>query len=148
MKKKISRHRKEIAEIKAGWQRCAADFENFKKRTEKERQNWLIARKMEAAYDLLPILDNFNHAAKHLSDTQKSEPAIIGFLHIHKQMRDLLSDWGIEEIDAKPGDKFDPNIHEAVESHNKSGGNIIASVHLPGYRIGDTILRPAKATVK
>ena len=159
MKKKIDKRIKEIAELKAGlpetaatlqagWQRCLADFDNFKKRTEVDRQNWLKTSKMDSARELLPILDNFDLAILHLSNEQKKDPTVAGIIHIQKQLHDLLTGWGVAKINVNVGDKFDPNFHEAVESVDNKGGEIIAQILQTGYKIGDVILRPTKVVTR
>jgi len=139
---------KQIRELKLGWQRCLADFENYRKRTEEDKKNWQEAAKTEMMLELLPILDNFELALGHLSDAQKNDPAIAGIFHIQKQLIDVMANLGIEKIAAVAGDQFDPNLHEAVDSHEGKGGDTIHQIHRHGYKIGPKVLRPVKVTVK
>lgn len=156
-KKKISKFKKvdeyklglpeAAATLQAGWQRCLADFENYRKRVEQDKKDWQDSAKMELILELLPVLDNFELALSHLTDDQKKDPAISGIFHIQKQLIDVMANLGVEKIAAAPGDKFDPNLHEAVESHEGKGGDTIHTIHRHGYRTGERILRPTKVTV-
>lgn len=145
--KKISKKIK-ISEYKLGWQRCQADFDNFRKRTEQEKTIWQKSAKTDLILELLPVVDNFELALAHLTDEQKKDPAIQGILHIQKQLNDIMAGIGVVKIDAKPGDKFDENIHEAVESATKKGGDTIDKVLKDGYKISEKVLRPTKVTVR
>ncbi|HLB32168.1 MAG TPA: nucleotide exchange factor GrpE [Patescibacteria group bacterium] len=139
---------KEVAALKAGWQRTQADFDNYRKRVEGEKQNWQKNAQMELVAELLPVLDNFELALSHLSDAQKQDPTIQGILHIKSQLIGIMENIGVKKINCAPGDCFDPNIHEAVDSHEGSGGDVIHTVHRHGYQTGDQVLRPAKVVVR
>ena len=137
----------EATKLLAGWQRCQADFDNFRKRTEQEKANWQESAKTDLILDLLPVVDNFELALAHLSDKQKQDPSIQGILHIQNQLNDIMARIGVVKIDAKPGDKFDENLHEAVESATGKGGVTIEKILKQGYRVGEKVLRPTKVTV-
>jgi molecular chaperone GrpE len=139
---------KEVAELKAGWQRTMADFDNFRKRTDEEKQVWRAGAQEELILALLPILDNFDRAARHLTDEQKKDPAIAGMLHIQKQLNDALANYGVTKIDIKVGDEFDANLHEAVDSEGGQGGTKITQLLQSGYQMGAKVLRPARVVVK
>ena len=145
--KKTKLH-KEIAELKAGWQRTLADFDNFRKRVASEKQIWHAGAQEELILDLLPILDNFERATSHLTDEQRKDPAIAGMLHIQKQLNDALANYGVTKIDTKVNDEFDTAQHEAVDSEDGQGGTKIAQVLQPGYKMNNKLLRPARVTVK
>ena len=125
--------------------RTAAEFDNYKKRTEREKASVAEYAKAGIIKKLLPILDNVDRAAaadKETADYIKGVELII------KQFEGLASELGIEEV-AKVGDSFDPNYHEAVmhtEDENL-GENVIAQVLQKGYKIGDTVIRPAMVAV-
>ncbi len=125
--------------------RTAAEFDNFKKRTERERLTVAEFAKAGIIKQLLPILDNIDRAAAADSG---SEDYIKGIELIVKQFEALAGNLGIEEI-AKVGDQFDPNFHEAVlhiEDENL-GENVIAEVLQKGYKLGDTVVRAAMVKV-
>ncbi len=125
--------------------RTAAEFDNFKKRTEREKASVAEFAKAGLIKQLLPILDNIDRAA---AADHGSADYIKGIEMIVKQFEGIVSNLGIEEI-AKTGDQFDPNFHEAVmhvEDENL-GENVIADVLQKGYKIGDTVIRAAMVKV-
>lgn len=125
--------------------RTAAEFDNYKKRTEREKASVAEFAKAGIIKKLLPILDNVDRAAQ--ADKQSAD-YIKGIELIVKQFESLGGDLGIEEI-AKVGDTFNPSFHEAVmhtEDEN-FGENVITQVLQKGYKIGDTVIRPAMVAV-
>ncbi len=148
MTNKKSQNLKRIADLETSLKRCLADFDNYRKRVEEEKKDWQQASKIETMLELLPIVDNFELALGHLSEEQKKDPAIVGVLHIQSQLITVLQNLGIEKIPAAAGDKFDPNFHEAVDSHEGKGGDTIHAIHSHGYKFGEKVLRPTKVTVK
>ncbi len=126
--------------------RTAAEFDNFKKRTERERATVAEFAKANVIKQLLPILDNIDRAAA-LED--KTAPDYIkGIELIVKQFESLGEKLGITEV-AKAGDPFDPTMHEAVMhiEDEALGENVIAEVLQKGFKIGDTVIRPAMVKV-
>ena len=126
--------------------RTAAEFDNYKKRTDRERASIAEFAKANVIKELLPILDNIDRAA--LMEDKTSPEYIKGIELIVKQLEAIDAKIGIVEV-AKVGDTFDPNCHEAVmhiEDENL-GENVIAEVLQKGYKIGDTIIRPAMVKV-
>ena len=147
-KEKKSKKDAELEKLKAELEakndlllRTAAEFDNFKKRTERERAGVAEIANANVIKELLPILDNIDRAA--LSDKESAD-YIKGIELIVKQFEALGGKLGILEL-AQVGDSFDPNCHEAVmhiEDEN-FGENTIAEVLQKGYKIGDTVIRPA-----
>ena len=126
--------------------RTAAEFDNFKKRTERERLTVAEFAKANIIKELLPILDNIDRA--EMLEDKSGEDDIKGIEMIVKLFLGLGEKLGITEL-AKVGDNFDPNCHEAVmhiEDEN-FGENVITEVLQKGYKIGDTIIRPAMVKV-
>ena len=125
--------------------RTAAEFDNFKKRTEREKASIAEFAKAGLIKHLLPILDNIDRAAMADHD---SADYIKGIEMIVKQFESLSSNIGIEEI-AKVGDQFDPNFHEAVMhvEDETLGENVVADVLQKGYKIGETVIRAAMVKV-
>ena len=125
--------------------RTAAEFDNFKKRTEREKTTVAEFAKAGLIKQLLPILDNIDRAAT----TDKSNPDYIkGIEMIVKQFEGIASNLGIVEIAAE-GDIFNPELHEAVMhiEDESLGENVIAQVLQKGYKIGDTVIRAAMVKV-
>ncbi|MDO4607838.1 MAG: nucleotide exchange factor GrpE [Clostridia bacterium] len=125
--------------------RTAAEFDNFKKRTERERVSVAEFAKAGLIKQLLPILDNIDRAA---AADKSSDDYIKGIELIVKQFETLATNLGIEEL-AQTGDQFDPNFHEAVMhiEDESLGENVIADVLQKGYKIGDTVIRAAMVKV-
>ena len=152
-KEKKSKANAELEKVKAELEskndlllRTAAEFDNFKKRTERERLSVAEFAKANIIKELLPILDNIDRA--EMLEDKSSEDYIKGIEMIVKQFAALGEKLGIVEL-AHQGDAFDPNCHEAVmhvEDENL-GENVIAEVLQKGYKIGDTVIRPAMVKV-
>lgn len=125
--------------------RTAAEFDNFKKRTEREKLTVAEFAKAGLIKQLLPILDNIDRAA--LSE-KGSEDYIKGIEMIVKQFETTAGNLGIEEI-AKVGDTFNPELHEAVMhiEDETVAENTITQVLQKGYKIGSTVIRPAMVQV-
>lgn len=145
-------------EYLADLQRAQADFENYKKRqkeSQKELGGYLIEK---LVLDIIPVLDNFRSATMHVPPEQKESPWVVGIQYIEKQLEDVVTSNGVEVIEVKEGDAFDPSIHEAVESQQRAeneeqgpGENqphLIVKVLQKGFRLGGKVIRPAKVTVK
>ena len=131
--------------------RLAADFQNFRKRTERERFERYGEGKKDFAADMLPILDNFDRAlvqsAPHAND-ENEQGLAEGMNMILKQFLEALAKNGVMEINAL-GEDFDPNIHHAVlmEPSDKFESQKVSEVLQKGYRIGDKVIRPAMVKV-
>lgn len=134
---------KEVLEQKDslnGWRRAVADLENYKRRAVKENQDFKKYCLEDYVFGLLPVLDNFDLALKHVPEDKKNDNWLIGILHIKKQLEDFLENNGVIVVEAKKGDEFDENIHEVIEGENKKGK--IKEVVKTGYKMGDRIIRP------
>ncbi len=125
--------------------RTAAEFDNFKKRTERERVSVAEFAKAGLIKQLLPILDNIDRAS---AADKASDDYIKGIELIIKQFETIATNLGIEEL-AQAGDQFDPNFHEAVMhiEDESLGENVITDVLQKGYKIGDTVIRAAMVKV-
>ncbi len=125
--------------------RTAAEFDNFKKRTEREKAGIAEFAKAGLIKQLLPILDNIDRA----SAAEKDTPDYIkGIEMIVKQFEGIAANLGITEV-AQVGDTFNPEMHEAVMhiEDETLGENVIADVLQKGYKIGDTVIRAAMVKV-
>ena len=128
--------------------RLAADFDNYRKRQEQEREN-LIKYGTEAALKkMIEVLDNFERGQKALENVEDCEKVKESFNLVHKQVHEALSKLGLEEIKAV-GEEFDPNFHEAVmqtPTSDKPEHTIVAELQ-KGYKLGDKVLRPTLVNV-
>lgn len=125
--------------------RTAAEFDNFRKRTEREKEATAEYAKASVMKTLLPILDNADRAAEFEQGTEQYNK---GIEMIVKQLSELSSKLGLVEI-GTVGEEFDPTIHEAImhiEDENL-GENTVAQVLQKGYKLGDTVVRPAMVQV-
>ena len=125
--------------------RTAAEFDNYKKRTEREKSGVAEFAKAGIIKKLLPIIDNIDRAS--LSDKESAD-YIKGIEMIVKQFEGIVDTLGIEQI-GNEGDAFDPNMHEAVMhiEDESMAENVIAEVLQKGYKLGETVIRPAMVKV-
>lgn len=131
--------------------RLQADFENYKRRTEKDRASWSVTAQAGILVDVISIADDLDRAMQEARKSAEQNPLlanwITGFEMIEKSLTKMLSKHGVHEI--KDYAEFDPEKHEAimqVESPEHESGQIVAVLQ-KGYTFKDTILRPAKVSV-
>jgi len=136
-----------IGELTAGWQRTQADFLNYKKQAAEEKSKYCRAANANLVYELLPVLDNFQLAAKHVPENLASDNWALGIKQIEKQFEDILASVGLERIESV-GSSFDPLVHEAVEhiESDKPEDEIVEEV-LSGYKFDGEVIRPARVKV-
>ncbi|EXM37721.1 molecular chaperone GrpE [Ruminococcus albus SY3] len=135
----------ELADSKDKYLRLMAEYDNFRKRSAKERLDISASVKADTLSDILPVLDNFERA---LGTETQDEAYKQGIEMIFKQFSDALTKLGIEAIDPV-GEVFDPNIANAVNQIEdpELGENVVAQVFQKGYRIGDKVIRYAMVVV-
>lgn len=128
--------------------RLAADFENFRKRQEQERENLLKFGTENALKKLIEVLDNFERGKKALEKVEDCEKVKESFDLVHKQVVDALTKMGLETIETE-GKEFDPNFHDAVMQTPTSEHpeHTIINELQKGYKMGDKVLRPALVNV-
>lgn len=127
-------------------QRLKAEFENFRKRTARDREGIALAATREVVRDLLPVMDNLERAVAALGD--QGEGIVAGLEMVRGQLAGLLQGHGVEEIPAH-GEAFDPTVHEAiaaVPSADHDDGSVIEVVE-KGYRHVDHVLRPTRVVI-
>jgi len=130
--------------------RTTADFDNFKKRATREKQDAVKYANESLLQKLIPILDNFDMALSAAQNAQPdgSQSLQTGINMIYQQLKSLLAETGVEEIDAA-GKPFDPNFHEAVsqkETTEVPEGQVVQQLR-KGYKLKDRLLRPATVIV-
>jgi molecular chaperone GrpE len=129
--------------------RRQAEFENYRKRVERERSEIYQRGRDDVLLQLLPVVDNFERALSSLETSEGDAEALRhGVELIHKQFIDALSKFGLKPVEAV-GKTFDPHVHEAVtmEATDKHKENTVIEEFQRGYKIGDRLLRPAKVKV-
>ncbi|WP_105327274.1 nucleotide exchange factor GrpE [Acidaminococcus provencensis] len=145
---KIDAQAKEIQDLQNRLLRLQADFDNFRKRNNEEREQLSQFVTAQVSKEFLKVLDNFERAEESLKNSTDTSAIQVGMEKIHKQFEKALKNLSIEEIPAE-GKPFDPNIHEAV----MQGGNpdlpdeSVDLVLEKGYKIGDKVIRHSKVRV-
>lgn len=129
----------EVQELTETLQHLQADFENYRKRTEKENIEFRQYATKKLLTELLPILDNFEMALRVVDDE--------GFKLIYAQLFEIMEQYGLQRIDAL-GKKYDPRFHEALlqEDSEKEPGTILEELQ-KGYIVGETVARPARVKI-
>ena len=139
----------ELSEAKDKYLRLFAEFENFKKRTAKERLELFKTAGQDIISSLLTVLDDFNRAEKQYKKNDLTSE-IEGFILIGNKLKDILKNHDLEEILTKQGDEFDSEKHEAISQlpvNSKSKKGKIIDVVEKGYQLGEKIIRYPKVVV-
>ncbi|MCP4896713.1 MAG: nucleotide exchange factor GrpE [bacterium] len=144
---RASQLQSEIDELKERYLRKLAEFDNFRKRTERERAELQRTAGENVVRDLLPVVDNFDRALLH-SDDMDNAGFRDGVEMISKQLKDVLQRQGLAAIDPVD-EEFDPEFHEAVQRVEDSGvpPGTVVSVLIKGYFFGGKLIRPAMVGV-
>ncbi len=141
--------REDLAKEKEKFLRLFAEFENYKKRTSRERMELFKTAGQEVIVSLLPVLDDFDRAFKELEKSDDKE-SFKGFELIQNKFKETLKSKGLQEISTKQGDKFDAEVHDAITQipapDKKLKGKIIDVVE-KGFSLGDKIIRHPKVVV-
>lgn len=142
IKDKLKFCEKERAEYLAGWQRAKADLINYKKEQEQKNSAFFKFANENLIIEILLVLDSFEQALKH---TQRAGGKDEGILQLYNQLKNILKNQGLEEIESK-GKKFDPEFHEAVEEVKGKKGIIIQEIQ-KGYTLNKKLIRPSKVKI-
>jgi molecular chaperone GrpE len=138
----------QVADLTEALQRERADAMNLRRRHEEQLAGLRHSTKAHVIYDLLPVIDNFERALKHIPKGLEDNDFVKGILGIGRQFDKTLSDIGVERIKTV-GEPFDPHLHEAVSMEEGEGDQEIVSQELQsGYRLGDEVIRHAMVRVK
>jgi molecular chaperone GrpE len=145
LKQQLAQEKERAEAYLANWQRAAADFQNYKRRVEQEREE--VARLANAALviNLLPLVDDLERALASVDARLAGMTWLDGIRLIERKFQALLEMSGLTEIEAD-GQDFDPNVHEAV-TFGEGEENRVISVVQKGYRLGGRVLRPALVVV-
>jgi molecular chaperone GrpE len=144
-KDRLKAKQEELDDVTDRYKRILAEFENYKKRSQKERENLYGSILSEIVETILPVLDNLENAAK--AET-KDEEYKKGVEMVLKQLQDVLKAQGVEEIKAL-GETFDPEVHEAVSSiqDDTKGEKEIVQEYRKGYKTGSKVIRHSMVVV-
>jgi len=142
---KLAQCEAELLQTKDKYLRTLAEYDNFRKRTQREREALYISAKSDAVIAFLPVYDNVERALmQHTEDAAFFK----GVELIMKQLTEVLTKLGVEEIPAL-GETFDPELHNAIQHTDdpEVGQNIIVEVFQKGFRTGDKVVRPSLVKV-
>lgn len=147
--KKQEELEQKVRELTQDLQRVRADFENYRKRTEQEKEMARANGKINAVMKLIPVIDNIERAISHVPKDLKDNSWAQGVTKLVKNLEKSLSDLGVSRIDASVGVDFNPDLHEAVQFDEESEGNkeVIAEELQAGYKMSDTVMRPSMVKV-
>ena len=147
--KKLEQRKKEIQQEKDKYLRLFAEFENYKKRTSRERIELFKTASQELMTSLLPIMDDFDRGLAEIKKVKDKE-LLKGMQLINDKLKNTLVQKGLTEIEVKKGDVFDAEIHEAITQipapTEKLKGKIIDAIE-KGYKLGDKIIRYPKVVI-
>ncbi|MCC0176348.1 nucleotide exchange factor GrpE [Waterburya agarophytonicola K14] len=149
LKKLLDEKSGQVDLTKAQYARLAADFDNFRRRTTKEKENLELQAKKDVISLLLPVVDNFERARTQLKPESEGEKAIhSSYQGVYKTLVECLKKMGVSAMRPE-GKEFDPNFHEAMlreQTDEYAEGTVIEQL-MRGYILGDTILRHAMVKV-
>ena len=130
--------------------RLFAEFENYKKRTTRERIELFKTAGQEVMTSLLPVIDDFERALSHIEDDKEAEELRKGVLLIYNKFYNTLEQKGLSRVETKAGDVFDAEIHEAITQipapSEDLKGKVIDCIE-KGYKLGDKIIRYPKVVI-
>lgn len=137
-----------IEELTDKYKRTFAEFDNFRKRTEKEKASMYEIGAKDIIRKILPVVDNFERGFKVVSEEEKNTPFAEGMDKIYKQLLTTLNDCGVSEIEAE-GKEFDPNLHNAVMhiEDEAYGDNEVIEVLQKGYMYKESVVRHSMVKV-
>lgn len=149
MKKVDDRQDAEIAELTTDLQRLRADFENYRKRVDAEKQQARTGGRTAAVLQLLPVIDTIERAVSHRPSELEGNKWADGVMSLTKQLTKQLESLGVKRIDSKPGAVFNPDLHEAVQFDEDSDGDkeVIAEELQAGYTLEGSPIRHAMVKV-
>lgn len=126
-------------------QRTAADYANFRRRTEQDRAQQRLLANEQLLRDFLPVLDDLQRGLGAIPADEQESKVAEGMRLVEQKLLSTLRRHGVSPIESL-GLPFDPAVHEAVEA-DPAGGNFVAAVYAPGYKLGEGMLRPAMVKV-
>lgn len=146
-KERLKKAEQERGEYLAALQRARADYINLERRMVKEKEEWIQFANLDFMLSVLPTLDSFDEAMKHIknnSDSQETETD--GIEQIYKQLKVSLKDKGLEEIKAVGG-KFNPEFHESIEVVEGEEAGVVTEEVQKGYSLHGKVIRPSKVKI-
>ena len=147
--KKIDDLQHTIDELTLDLQRTRADFENYRKRVEAEKQSAHSMGQAKSVMKLLPVIDTIERAIANVPEELADNAWAKGVAGLGKQLDKQLQESGLDKIDAKPGALFNPELHQAVQFDEAADGEkeVIAEELRAGYTLDGTVIRDAMVKV-
>lgn len=148
LQQRIAQLEHEVEEQKNNFLRSMADFKNYKRRTESERDDLIRNASAGLILKLLPVVDDFSRAMEHVPAEIANNSWLEGVKQVQRKLDLALESEGLQPIDAL-GQEFDPNFHEAVmfEEGDEEASNLVVQELQRGYRLGERVLRPTMVKV-
>lgn len=144
----LKKCKEERQEYLTGWQRALADHQNYIKQKDKESLDFKNFAAENALLQIIPILDNLVTARATVPENIVHDKWVEGIWHILKQLENVLRENYVDEIEVKPGDKLNPEYHEAQDEAESGGeSGTISEVLRRGYALRGKVIRPARVRV-
>ena len=149
LEKKLESLQQELESTKDSWLRSRAEFDNYKKRVQRDSARTYKDAMSSTLKLFLSASDDLERALKNKPESKEAEGWVNGIELVLQKLNNQMKNQGVERMDIQPGDEFDPNIHEAItqEEHPEFKEGQIIEVVQPGYKISDRIIRPAMVRV-
>jgi molecular chaperone GrpE len=141
----LAEEKKKAEEYLANWQRAQADFINYRRRSEQERQEFNSFANASLIRGLLPVLDDLERALNAIPEEFANDDWVEGIRMVERKFKTSLEGQGVKPIKAL-GETFDPNFHEALK-HDKGKEGIVIEELQKGYMLHDKLLRPSRVSV-
>ena len=147
--KKTEDLEQQLGELTLDLQRTRADFENYRKRVEAEKQSAHQMGQAKSVMKLLPVIDTIERAIANVPEELKDNPWAKGVASLGKQLDKQLKEIGLEKINAKPGTLFNPELHQAIQFDESAEGDkeVIAEELRAGYTLDGAVIRDAMVKV-
>ena len=147
--KKTEDLEQQLGELTLDLQRTRADFENYRKRVEAEKQSAHEMGQAKSVMKLLPVIDTIERAIVNVPDELQDNAWVKGVAGLNKQLDKQLKEIGLEKIDAKPGTLFNPELHQAIQFDEEAEGDkeVIAEELRAGYTLNGVVIRDAMVKV-
>ena len=147
-KKKKDKKDTQIEDLTDKLRRQMAEFDNFRKRTEKEKSGMFEMGAKSVVEKLLPVVDNFERGLASVPEDQKEDPFVAGVDKVYKQLLTVFDELGVKPIEAV-GQPFDPNFHNAVMhvEDDEQGENVVIEEFQKGYMYHDSVVRHSMVKV-
>ena len=147
--KKTEDLEQQLGELTLDLQRTRADFENYRKRVEAEKQSAHEMGQAKSVMRLLPVIDTIERAIINVPDELQDNAWVKGVAGLNKQLDKQLKEIGLEKIDAKPGTLFNPELHQAIQFDEEAEGDkeVIAEELRAGYTLNGAVIRDAMVKV-